>query len=241
MQVKNIPLEERLIFALDVAEMDQAKELVRMLEPETRFFKVGLQLFLAGGFPMVQWIVDRGLKVMLDLKFYDIPQTVELAVRQLQGRGISFATVHGNRSIMQAAARGADGLGILAVTVLTSLGQEEMEEFGARRSIEELVISRAVAARDAGCIGIVCSPKEAAGVRRKAGSELIIVTPGIRPETGSSPDNDDQARSASPFFAVLNGSDYLVVGRPVRDSDNPAGAARAIKKEIARALEAVNR
>ncbi len=241
MQVKNIPLDERLIFALDVPAADDARRLVRSLESEVRFFKVGLQLFLAGGFSTVEWLVERGLRVMLDLKFYDIPRTVELAVRQLHGRGITFSTVHGNMSIMEAAAGAAGDVKILAVTVLTSLGEEEIRELGASRTIQELVVSRAAAAEKAGCTGIVCSPRETAAVRQEVGHDLVIVTPGIRPDTGSSLQNDDQVRSATPFSAIMNGSDYLVVGRPVRDSVDPPGAARAIKEEISRALDALNR
>ena len=241
MQAKNIPLEERIIFALDVADSVQAKALVRRLESEVRFFKVGLQLFLSGGFDIVDWIMGEGHRVMLDLKFYDIPKTVELAVDQLNGRGITFATVHGNRAIMEAAAGTAKDVGILAVTVLTSLGQNEIQELGAEISIEELVMKRAEAARAAGCAGIVCSPREASAVRKKAGPEMVIVTPGIRPSETRDSAPDDQVRIATPYSAITGGSDYLVIGRPLRDSPDPVTTAQAIKEEIARGLEEINR
>ncbi len=240
MQVKNIPLNERIIFALDVSTLEQAKELVRILESETAFFKVGLQLFLAAGFEIVEWLTIRGLKVMLDLKFYDIPKTVELAVDQLGGRDITFATVHGNRAIMEAAARASADVGILAVTVLTSLGQDDMEEMGTSIPIEELVIRRAVAARDAGCVGVVCSPQEVAMVRSKTGDELVLVTPGVRPENVSGPGRDDQARFATPYDAIINGSDHLVIGRPIKEAKHPLEALKAIKDEVSRALRAIN-
>ena len=236
MQAKNIPVEERIIFALDVPDAEEAMNLVKQLESEIRFFKVGLQLFLAGGFSIVEWITRRGHKVMLDLKFYDIPKTVELAVRQLNGRGITFATVHGNSSIMKAASTAAEDTAVLAVTVLTSLGEEEIQELGATVSIQELVLKRAVAAEKSGCRGIVCSPREVAGVRDKVGNDLVIVTPGIRLESGSTVKDDDQIRFATPFSAITSGSDYLVIGRPVRDAERPAQAARTIKEEISRAL-----
>ncbi len=241
MQVKNIPVEERIIFALDVSGPEEAKGLVNKLESEITFFKVGLQLFLAGGFSVVEWITSRGHKVMLDLKFYDIPRTVEMAVRQLEGRDITFTTVHGNRAIMEAAARAAGKTAILAVTVLTSLGEEEMRQMGASVSIEELVVRRAIGAKESGCRGIVCSPREASSVRKAVGPELVIVTPGIRMADRAELPNDDQVRFATPYAAILNGSDYLVVGRPIRDAKDPSLATKAIKAEISRAIEDLNR
>ncbi len=237
MQAKKIPVEERIIFALDVPGPDEARELVTMLEPEVNFFKVGLQLFLAGGFRIVDWIIGRGHRVMLDLKFYDIPKTVELAVRQLDGHGITFATVHGNRAIMEAAASAVNGLGILAVTVLTSMGEEELKELGAVVSIEELVLKRAVSAGRAGCAGVVCSPREVRAVREKTGDSLIVVTPGIRPSSKGYAMPDDQVRTATPYSAILNGSDYLVIGRPIREADDPLAAVSAMRHEIGLALE----
>ena len=241
MQVKNIPARERIILALDVSSGDEAMDLVERLEPEITFFKVGLQLFLAAGFSIVDWITGRGHKVMLDLKFYDIPRTVELAVRQLNGRGITFATAHGSRAVAKAASLGAQDVGILAVTVLTSIGQEEMEEMGSSLAVKEVVLKRALGAREAGCKGIVCSPKEVKMVRQKTGEDLIVVTPGIRLKDQALAVKDDQVRIADPFSAITNGSDYLVIGRPIRDAPDPLKTAGKIRGEIERALEAISR
>ncbi len=186
MQRKEIPLNERIIFALDVGSFDEAKDLATGLEAHIKFYKVGLQLFLASWFRIIDWLTDRGLKVMADLKFFDVPETVKLAVRQLKDRGITFATVHGNDPILKAAAsetrREADpknGLKILAVTLLTSFGKEDMEEFiGHPIDIEEYVLARARRALEVGCHGVISSGLEAKRLRNDLGEKLLIVTPG---------------------------------------------------------------
>ena len=218
MQPKNIPLDERIIFALDVGSPEQAKRLVERLESHIHFYKVGLQLFLAGGFPIVQWIAGRGHKVMLDLKFYDIPQTVKLAVEQLAGKGVTFATVHGNEPIVQAAVNACADVKILAVTVLTSFGSDDMGKFfGFPGKVEDMVLGRARAAIASGAGGIVASGAEAPRLRNELGQDCLIVTPGIRP-AGAVEGRDDQKRVVTAAQAIGGGADYVVVGRPVRDA-----------------------
>jgi len=237
MQPKSIPLKERIIFALDVDSADQAKELVKRLESHIRFYKVGLQLFLAGWFPVVEWIAERGHKVMLDLKFYDIPQTVKLAVGQLRGKGVTFATVHGNEPIVAAAVQAGAEVKILAVTVLTSFGQEDMEGFfGIRCKVEELVIERARRALDSGAAGIVASGAEAPRLRSELGGDCLIVTPGIRP-AGTGAGRDDQKRIMTAGQAIRGGADYVVVGRPIRDAADPIPIIEAMQAEIATSLQ----
>ena len=173
-----VPLRDRIIVALDVPASAEARAWVERLGDQVGFFKVGLELFLGAGFGIVDWIIGRGHRVMLDLKFFDVPQTVRRAVAQLNGRGISFATVHGNRPIVEAAVEARGDLKLLAVTVLTSFGQDEAKEMGSEKPVEDLVLSRAAQAVELGCDGIVCSPLEAAMLRRRLGDDFWIVTPG---------------------------------------------------------------
>lgn len=236
MKPKDIPLDERIIFALDVGSAEQAKKLVERLESHIHFYKVGLQLFLAGWFPIVQWIAGRGHKVMLDLKFYDIPQTVTLAVEQLAGKGVTFATVHGNEPIVQAAVQAGSEMKILAVTVLTSFGSEDMVKFfGHRGKVEDMVLGRARGAIAAGAGGIVASGAEAPLLRKELGDECVIVTPGIRP-AGAEVGRDDQKRVVTAGQAIGGGADYVVVGRPLRDAADPLAVIEAMREEIASSL-----
>ncbi len=236
MQSKNIPLDERIIFALDVASPEEAKRLVERLESHIHFYKVGLQLFLSGWFPIVEWIAGRGHKVMLDLKFYDIPQTVSLAAGQLAGRGVTFATVHGNEPIVRAAAGAGAGVTILAVTVLTSFSSEDMGKFfGYRGKVEDLVLDRARAAVASGAGGIVASGAEAPRLRSELGEDFLIVTPGIRP-AGTVAGKDDQKRVVTAGSAIGGGADYVVVGRPVRDATDPFAVIETMQEEISHSL-----
>lgn len=234
---KNIPLNERIIFALDVDNVDLAKEWVMRLEDHVRFYKVGLQLFLAGWFPVVEWIRGRGHKVMVDLKFFDIPETVGLAVRQLKDCGATFATVHGNDPIVEAAVKAKRDLKILAVTVLTSFGKEDMEEiFGTSVNIEDLVYSRARRALKIGCDGIVSSGLEAKRLRDGLGDNFLVVTPGIRPGVNREEQMDDQKRIVTAGMAVANGADHVVVGRPISTAKDPASVVLTMQREIENAL-----
>lgn len=228
-----IPLKDRIIFALDVADPLEARALVDRLAGRIGFFKVGLQLFFAGGWPVVEYIVAKGCKVMLDLKLYDIPATVRLAVRQFADRGVTFTTVHGYGPVVAAALEADTGIGILAVTVLTSFGPEQVAELQYQGSVDDLVLQRAETVLRLGCHGVVCSAREASLLRRRLGSDFTMVTPGIRPAGASL---DDQQRVATPGRAIADGADYLVIGRPIRDAVDTDGCIQAIQREIAAAL-----
>jgi orotidine-5'-phosphate decarboxylase len=230
---KSIALDKRIIFALDVPAVEEAKTWVGRLEDHIRFFKVGLQLFLAGGFEIVDWIVKRELEVMLDLKFYDIPQTVASAVAQLNGRGVSLTTVHGNSAIIEAAARASEDVNILAVTVLTSMSSADLQEMGCGMSVEELVIARARSSLEHGCDGLVASGLEVPALRKSFGDDFLIVTPGVRP---SGAQGDDQKRVIGVEEAFANGSDHVVVGRPIRDASDPVDLIKKMQKDVVSGL-----
>jgi orotidine-5'-phosphate decarboxylase len=234
--MKDIPLNERIILALDVENGEQAKELVKRTESHISFYKVGLQLFMASWFEIVDWLRDRGHKVMVDLKFFDIPETVKLAVAQLNNRGVTFATIHGNDPIIRAAVEAKGDLALLAVTVLTSFGQEDMEAMGMTKSIEELVYFRAKRALELGCDGVVSSGMEAKRLRDKLGSKLMVVTPGIRPGTNLYNEQDDQQRIVTARQAITDGVDYLVVGRPISKAADPIEVISALQEEIKQGL-----
>lgn len=223
------PLADRLIVALDVPTTDDALALVDTLAPHVRFFKVGLQLFLAGGFAVCDAIASRGLKVMLDLKFHDIPQTVSLAMRQIADHDVALATVHGYPQVVEAAAKAKGRTKILAVTVLTSLGAEELRQTGFAGDLADLVRLRAVTSLGAGADGLVCSPLEVAVLRKHLGARPLIATPGIRMLDSA---RDDQIRTATPLAAIHAGADHIIVGRPITRHPDPAAAARAIVAEI---------
>ena len=223
------PPRKRLIVALDVPTAAEALALADLLAPQVDFFKVGLQLFLDAGFAVCDALSKRGYKVMLDLKFHDIPQTVALATAQLAHHDIALATVHGYPQVVAAAAKTKGKTKILAVTVLTSLGHEELAQSGFAGSLADLVRLRAETSLAAGADGIVCSPLETALLRKTVGSRPLIVTPGIRPLDSS---RDDQTRTATPHAAVKAGADYIVVGRPITKAASPVTAAREIVDEI---------
>jgi orotidine-5'-phosphate decarboxylase len=234
--MKDIPLNQRIILALDVESADQAKELVKKTESHINFYKVGLQLFMSSWFEIVDWLRDRGHKVMVDLKFFDIPETVKLAVAQLNNRGVTFATIHGNDPIIRAAVEAKGDLALLAVTVLTSFGQEDMEAMGMTKSIEDLVYFRAKRALELGCDGVVSSGMEAKRLRDKLDSKLLIVTPGIRPGINLYNEQDDQQRIVTARQAIIDGVDYLVVGRPISKAADPIEVISTLQEEIKQGL-----
>lgn len=230
---KSIPPGDRLIFALDVPGPAAARRLVEELGDSVSFYKMGLELFMAGGYyELLQWLVARGKKVFVDLKFFDVPQTVQSAVRQLAGHGATFATVHGNDAILKAAAAAKGDLKLLAVTALTSLDQGDIEDLGFKTDVRALVLSRARRALAVGCDGVISSGIEAPALRRELGEHFLVITPGIRPLQNS----DDQKRTVDVEEAFRNGADYIVVGRPIRepaDGSTPREAAEAIQRRIA--------
>lgn len=221
---------ERLIVALDVPSAREARELAGELGDAVRFYKIGLELFSADGyFELLRWLTGRGNKVFADLKLYDIPETVRRATANLSRSGATFLTVHGHRSVMEAAAREKGAMKILAVTVLTSFDQKDFAEFETKKTVQDVVLSRARAAVESGCDGVIASGHEARPLKAEFKDRLLIVTPGIRPVAAA----DDQKRTVDVAQAFRNGADYIVVGRPVRDAKDPRAAAQAIQASIA--------
>jgi orotidine-5'-phosphate decarboxylase len=241
LSARNIPPRERLIFALDVATVEEAKQLVAAFGEDVVFYKIGLQLLLSGGggkaghAELIDWLVAREKKVMVDVKMFDIAETVRAGVRQLTNRGVTFATVHGSDPILKAAVESKNDVKILAVTVLTSLDQSDIQDLGFKCNIEELVLSRAKRALALKCDGVISSGIEVPALRREFGREFVIAVPGIRPVENRVV--DDQKRVADIETAFLNGADYIVVGRPVRNATDPKAKAREFQQRIARLFE----
>ncbi|MDF9392842.1 MULTISPECIES: orotidine-5'-phosphate decarboxylase [Methylococcus] len=228
---KPIPMADRLIMALDLPDISEAKTLVERLGDAVSFYKVGLELFMSGDcFGLIDWLKARDKKVFVDLKFFDVPETVGRAVKALSRRGVDFATVHGNDAIMEAAARNKGELGILAVTVLTSLDQGDLRDLGFQCDVQELVLSRARRALALGCDGVVSSGLEVALLRGELDPKLMVVSPGIRPVENRP--EDDQKRVVTVDQAFRNGADYIVVGRPIRDAPDPREAAQRVQAQI---------
>ena len=232
MQPKPIPSRDRLIFAMDVADASEARQTVEQLGDSVTFYKIGLELFMAGGyFELLDWMVARDKKLFVDLKFFDIPATVAAAVKRLNGRGVTFTTVHGNQAIMEAAAAAKEDVKVLAVTVLTSLDRGDLDDLGFQCDVQQLVLSRAKRALATGVDGVVSSGMEAEMLRNHLDHKLLVVTPGIRPVDNRP--SDDQKRVLTPTAAFQAGADYIVVGRPIRDAADPRAAAERIHAEIA--------
>jgi orotidine-5'-phosphate decarboxylase len=222
---------------MDVPDCDRARKLAADLGDAVTFYKIGLELMMSGGyFELLDWMLARDKKVFCDLKFFDIPATVGSAVRQLKDRGASFVSVHGNQSIMEsAAANKGDSLKVLGVTVLTSLDRGDLDDLGFDCDIEDLVLSRARRALEAGCDGVISSGLEVPKLREYIDSRLLVITPGIRPVDNKPA--GDQKRVVTVETAFANGADYIVVGRPIRDADEPRAAAEAIQASIAAQVE----
>lgn len=232
LSTKKIPPRDRLIFAMDVPGPTEAKKMAERLGDSVQFYKLGLELFMAGGyFELLDWMRARGKKVFADLKFFDVPQTVKSAVLALKGRDIEFVTVHGNDKILKAAAENKNNLKILAVTVLTSLDEGDLRDLGFQCKVEDLVLSRARRAMEAGCDGVISSGLEAARLRAHLGDKFLIITPGIRPVSNTTV--DDQKRTVDVRQAFMNGADYIVVGRPIKEAPDPRAAAESIQETIA--------
>lgn len=221
------------MLALDVADPREARRLVDDLGDAVTFYKIGLQLFLSGGyFELADWLRERGKRVFADLKLFDVPQTVSSAVKQLVTRDVDFVTVHGNDAILRAAVDAAQGeLGILAVTVLTSLDRADMEDLGFRTDVSAVVVSRARRAAEIGCAGVISSGHEAAAIRAVVPDEFRIVVPGIRAEAAAG--TDDQKRTVDVEQAFAAGADYIVMGRPIRNAPDPRAAAKDVQSRIA--------
>ncbi|MGI9234364.1 MAG: orotidine-5'-phosphate decarboxylase [Woeseiaceae bacterium] len=230
---KDIPTKDRLIFAMDVADCTRARALTDELGDAVTFYKIGLELMMSGEyFELLDWMLARDKKVFCDLKFFDIPATVGSAVRSLKDRGASFVTVHGNQSIMEAAAENkGDSLKVLGVTVLTSLDRGDLDDLGFDCDLESLVLSRAKRALESGCDGVISSGLEVPKLREHVDDKLLVISPGIRPVDNKP--MGDQKRVVTVETAFANGADYIVVGRPIRDADSPRAAAESMQASIA--------
>ncbi len=235
--------KEYIIFPLDVSSIDEAKHYVEILSDHVGLFKVGLELFIRTGPQIVRYINKIGVAgVFLDLKLHDIPATVSRAMAGIAELGVKFATVHcgDSQKMLEAAVDGSNGkVDILGVTVLTSVSAADIEAAGYQSDfhsdLSALVLKKAAMAKAAGCAGTVCSGLEAAMIKRRYGELFATVTPGIRPQW-SLDDCDDQARVTTPARAIQNGSDYLVIGRPIRDAADPVQAAMNVAEEIEAAI-----
>jgi orotidine-5'-phosphate decarboxylase len=234
---KPIPVRERLIVALDVPSQQAAKDVVTELGDVVTFYKLGLELFMAGGyFELIDWLHERGKKVFVDLKFFDVENTVAAAVRQLRDHHVAFATVHGNEKMLRAASKEKNGVKILAVTVLTSLDEQDIHDMGFQTDVQTLVTSRARRALEAGVDGVISSGMEAPALRAEFGERLLIVCPGIRPVQNI----DDQKRTVNVETAFRNGADYIVVGRPILQPDSALHATvREAAEDHQRRIEKV--
>jgi len=220
-----------IIVALDVESAEEARTLVGRIGSEVSFYKAGMELYAAAGMDFVSELIDGNRDVFLDLKFYDIPETVKRAVRQVARTGVRFLTVHGSSAVMRAAVegRGASPLKLLAVTVLTSFDEQDLADLGYQCAPSELVELRVRKAMEAGMDGIVASPVEARSIRALAGERAILVTPGVR---SAGAGKGDQKRVATPAEAIRDGADYLVMGRQITRAADPAAAVREVLDEI---------
>jgi orotidine-5'-phosphate decarboxylase len=218
---------------MDVPDCGRARALVEELGESVTFYKIGLELMMSGEyFELLDWMLAREKKVFCDLKFFDIPATVGAAVRALKDRGASFVTVHGNQSIMEAAAENkGDSLKVLGVTVLTSLDRGDLDDLGFDCELESLVLSRARRALETGCDGVISSGLEVPKLREHIDNKLLVISPGIRPVDNKP--MGDQKRVVTVETAFSNGADYIVVGRPIRDAESPRATAEAMQASIA--------
>jgi orotidine-5'-phosphate decarboxylase len=230
LSTKPVPADERLIIALDVPTAAEALELVELLGEHGRFYKIGMELLTSGDyFTLLRQLHERGKKVFVDLKFFDVPATVASAVRGLSRHPATFCTIHGNDAMMRAAAAVKGPLKLLAVTALTSLDERDLQDLGFQCDARALVLSRAKAALAAGCDGVVSSGLEVPDLRAGVDHSLIVVCPGIRPVGNTA---DDQKRTVDVRQAFENGADYIVVGRPIRGAAHPRAAAAGIQATI---------
>jgi orotidine-5'-phosphate decarboxylase len=239
MSTPRIDAGDRLIVALDVADIDAARAMVDTLDGLVSFFKVGLVLQLAQGVEaLIRDLIGSGRRVFLDYKYYDIAATLHKAVGRAAALGVSFLTIHGSSQLIRGAVegRGASSLKLFAVTVLTSMDVDDMAEMGyTRHTVEQLVLFRARKALEAGCDGVIASGEEARQIKELSRDKLLVVTPGIRQQSHAA---DDQKRSATPRSAILAGADYLVVGRPILNARDPRAEAAQFLRDMQAAFDA---
>lgn len=223
--------KDRIICALDFDDPARARRLVEELGELVNFYKVGMLMQFMGGREIISWLLEKGKKVFLDMKYYDIPETVASVVKQVAQTGVHFLTIHGNSKIIEQAveARGDSALKLMAITVLTSMDADDMQELGLSCSVKDMVLYRVGKAIDFGCDGIITSGREAGMIKQNFGQKIITVTPGIRP---SGTDLHEHKRSVTPREAIESGADYLVIGRPIYQSPDPRKAVGEIREEI---------
>ena len=228
---------DRLIFALDVPSIVEAERLLDRLQGQISFVKIGLELYTAAGPEMIRRVLERKMRVFLDLKFLDIEETVRRATAQVAAMGVDFLTVHANRKALAAAVQGREGspLKLLAVTVLTNFDSDDLRDMVIQRTVQDLVTARALLASEVGCDGVVASGEEPAAIRQKVGPRFLIVTPGVRP---AGKGVDDHARATTPTQTIAAGADYLVIGRPIRDAVDPVATVTEIVSEMQAAFDA---
>jgi orotidine-5'-phosphate decarboxylase len=224
---------DRLIVALDVETVEAARALVSTLGDAVSFYKIGMELAYGGGLTLAQELKDSGKRVFIDLKLHDIGATVERATRQIARMGMDFLTVHAYPQTMAAARAGAGDLKLLAVTVMTSYDDADLEEAGYAYGVADLVARRARQAKAAGLDGLILSPLELSTIRAAVGPDMLLVTPGVRP---AGADAGDQKRVMTPAQAIAASANHIVVGRPITRAVDPRGAAQAIVGEIAREI-----
>ena len=217
--------------ALDVPGIAEARALVEELDDSVIFYKVGMELFMSGDcFGFIEWLKQKNKKVFVDLKFFDVPATVGRAIKALSQKGVDLATIHGNNAIMEAAVKDKGNLKVLAVTALTSLDRGDLDDLGFQCDVRDLVLSRAKRALQIGCDGIVSSGLEVSMLREELDHRLLVITPGIRPVDNR--EEDDQKRVVTVETAFQNGADFIVVGRPIRDAEDPKAMAEKIQSQI---------
>ncbi|TSA40763.1 MAG: orotidine-5'-phosphate decarboxylase [Methylococcaceae bacterium] len=232
---KIIPTHERLIVALDVPAIAEAKLFVEELGESVCFYKIGMELFMSGNcFDFIEDLKNKQKKIFVDLKFFDVPETVGRAIKALSSKGVDFATVHGNDAMLAAAVKEKGPLMVFAVTALTSLDQGDLADLGFKCNVEELVLSRAKRALSLGCDGVISSGLEVGKLRSSLDNKLLVITPGIRPVDNAV--KDDQKRVVSVGEAFKHGADYIVMGRPIRDAENRREMVDNIQLEIKRIL-----
>lgn len=234
--MRNIDPKERLIFALDFHNEEIAKDYVKLLKDYVRSFKVGLQLFIKVGNNFIRWLTDQDLTVMLDLKIYDIPETTRLSIIEISKLNVNITTVHTVPQVIKAAsiAKG-DNLKVVGVTLLTSMNRDDLLIMGINREVGDFVLNQTRLALESGADGIVSSPLEVKYIRSHFGYKPIIITPGVRPQEFTP--ITDQQRVATPYDAILNGADYIVIGRPIRDANDPVTVTKNVLNEIESALK----
>ncbi len=222
---------DRIICALDFENPERAKELVNELGDLVNIYKVGMLLQFTGGNEILSWLLSKQKKVFLDMKYYDIPETVASVVEKVAQMGINFLTIHGNSRIIEEAVKAKSGsdLKLLAITVLTSMDAQDLEELGLKCSLEDMVMQRVEKAVEYGCDGVITSGHEVGKINSKVGSNLIKITPGIRPKGKQV---NEHKRPVTPKEAIESGADYLVIGRPLYQSFEPRRVAEEIIKDI---------